>query len=306
MIKGIDISSHNGNIDFGAVKNDGIEYCYIKATEGTTFQDPLLEQHYSGAIGKGLKLGYYHYLVKSSAPESQAENFYNQIKDKQNDLKPCLDIETNGYDVMDFALRFIARFKELSSMAICIYAGPYFSNDNLDNRLASYPLWIAHYGVDNPMSTNIWGSNYAGHQYTESGSVSGISGNVDMNRFNEGMLLSASSVNVAEVSNPVSNYDDWTRRLQSECVAQGFSGQVIDGIPGPNTLDGCPRLEQGSSGNITKLLQEKLVSLGYDTNGIDGKFGYGTLRAIITFQGVSCISQDGVVGRNTWSKLLGL
>lgn len=100
--------------------------------------------------------------------------------------------------------------------------------------------------------------------------------------------------------------DSWVRRLQEECNKQGFSNQKVDGIPGSNTLRGCPTLKKGASGNITKLLQEKLVALGYSTNGIDGIFGSGTKNAIIKYQKSKGLSADGIVGQNTWRKLLGL
>ena len=77
---------------------------------------------------------------------------------------------------------------------------------------------------------------------------------------------------------------DWVRRLQEECNRQGFSNQVVEGVPGANTLAGGPTLKYGAKGNITKLLQERLVELGYDINGIDRIFGIGTLRAVKKFQ----------------------
>ena len=100
--------------------------------------------------------------------------------------------------------------------------------------------------------------------------------------------------------------DDWVKRLQAECNRQGFSNQVVDGIAGPNTLRGCPLLKIGARGNITKLLQEKLTSLGYGTNGVDGIFGNGTKNAVIKYQKSKGLSADGIVGQNTWRKLLNL
>ena len=108
------------------------------------------------------------------------------------------------------------------------------------------------------------------------------------------------------VQAPVSNTDDWVARLQAECNKQGFSNQKVDGIPGANTLKGCPTLKKGASGNITKLLQEKLVKLGYNTNGVDGIFGSGTYSAVREFQKTRGLSADGIVGQNTWRKLLNL
>ena len=100
--------------------------------------------------------------------------------------------------------------------------------------------------------------------------------------------------------------DDWVRRLQQECNNQGFSKQNVDGIAGPATLAGCPTLRKGASGNITKLLQEKLVKLGYNTNRVDGIFGSGTYSAVREFQKTKGLSADGIVGQNTWRKLLNL
>ena len=100
--------------------------------------------------------------------------------------------------------------------------------------------------------------------------------------------------------------DDWVRRLQQECNKQGFSKQNVDGIAGPATLAGCPTLKKGASGNITKLLQEKLVKLGYNTNGVDGIFGSATYSAVREFQKTRGLSIDGIVGQNTWRKLLNL
>ena len=103
---------------------------------------------------------------------------------------------------------------------------------------------------------------------------------------------------------PKNTGNDWIRRLQAECNNQGFSNQVIDGYAGPNTVNGCPLVKQGARGNITKLLQEKLNSLGYGTNGIDGIFGGGTTQAVKKFQRDRGLAVDGIVGRGTWSKLI--
>lgn len=111
---------------------------------------------------------------------------------------------------------------------------------------------------------------------------------------------------IKPVQAPVSNTDDWVAKLQAECNKQGFSNQKVDGIPGANTLKGCPTLKKGASGNITKLLQEKLVKLGYSTNGVDGIFGSSTYSAVREFQKTRGLSADGIVGQNTWRKLLNL
>ena len=183
--KGIDISHYDGDIDFTKVKAAGIQCVYIKATEGTTYVDNYLGTYYNGAKSAGLKTGFYHFLVGTSSPETQADNFYSNIKDKQNDLKPVLDVETDGFDVMDYTLRFINEFKKISSMDICIYTYSDFIS-NLDNRLAKYSLWEANY-QNSPFilpSNNIW-SLRAGHQYTDQGTINGINTNLDLDEFTQ-------------------------------------------------------------------------------------------------------------------------
>ena len=113
---------------------------------------------------------------------------------------------------------------------------------------------------------------------------------------------------IKPTQNKVFNIKDWVARLQDEWNKQGFSNQKVDGIVGPNTLKGCPILRKGTKGNITKLLQEKLISLGYDLGkyGADGDFGTSTYNAILKFQKDNGLTSDGVVGQNTWRKLLNL
>ncbi|KEI92223.1 GH25 family lysozyme [Clostridium botulinum] len=188
-MKGVDISNNNQRpIDFNKIKASGVEIVYLKATEGTTFKDPYCNEYYSRAKAAGLKVGLYHFLVGTSAPESQAENFYSMHKGKILEVISNLDIERNNFNVMDYALRFIKRFKELSGRNVSIYASPYFINDNLDNRLKQYPLWVAHYKVNKPMANKVWGSLYAGHQFTEHGTIPGIPGICDVNNFNTSIL----------------------------------------------------------------------------------------------------------------------
>ena len=137
----------------------------------------------------------------------------------------------------------------------------------------------------------------------------------DMSKFNAEDIANAivkglvgqTSNSTAKIKGNESNSkpsSDWVRRLQEECNRQGFSNQVVDGISGPNTLAGCPTLKYGSRGEITKLLQERLVELGYDTNGVDGIFARGTLNAVKSFQRDKSLDCDGVVGINTWNKML--
>ena len=109
---------------------------------------------------------------------------------------------------------------------------------------------------------------------------------------------------VQETNNQSIDTNGWVARLQTECNIQGFSNQKVDNAPGPITLSGCPLLKIGASGNITRLVQERLNALGFNCGAIDGAFGEKTKAAVIAFQVSRGLSADGIVGQNTWRKLL--
>lgn len=94
--------------------------------------------------------------------------------------------------------------------------------------------------------------------------------------------------------------DNWVYRLQ------GVNGSTQDSIPGPITLSMCPLLRVDSTGEVVKLLQERLKSLGFDCGAIDGYFGNKTKAAVIAYQNANGLVADGIVGPKTWSVLLGL
>ena len=99
------------------------------------------------------------------------------------------------------------------------------------------------------------------------------------------------------------NYDGWVARLQSELNEQFDKGLKVDGLKGPKTLSACITVKRGARGNITKLIQERLNSVGFSLS-TDGKFGGGTERAVKVFQKNRGLKQDGIVGTNTWDWLL--
>lgn len=104
-------------------------------------------------------------------------------------------------------------------------------------------------------------------------------------------------------SSKPSGYDDWVARLQSELNNQFKRGLKVDGLRGPKTLEACPTVKKGAKGNITKLIQERLNSVGFSLS-TDGKFGKGTEKAVKVFQKNRGLSQDGIIGENTWNWLL--
>lgn len=185
-MKGIDVSNNQGCIDFAQVKNSGVEIVYIKATEGITYTDPYLITNYNNAKVAGLKVGFYHFL-RANNPITEAQHFLRTIQCLQEDCLCMVDAELPlgqtiaqvSSNVLKFADYLISQGKQVG-----IYTGDYFYRDNLNNTVKDLPLWIARY-ASNPMA-----SNYIGWQYSDSGRIPGINGNVDLNNFSEEILIS--------------------------------------------------------------------------------------------------------------------
>lgn len=194
-IKGIDVSNNDGSIDFSKVANDGVKYVYVKATEGQSFQDGCMDSFYNYCKSNELKVGAYHFLVGTSTPEKQAQNFYDKIKDYTWDLTPMMDVETNFEGLADYVVRFIAAFKELSTLELGIYSYTSFIDylTDAESTIKDMKFWEANYNNDPWNLSDTFFTNRIGHQYTESGSVSGIDVGCDINSFTEDVLVSNSA-----------------------------------------------------------------------------------------------------------------
>ena len=94
---GIDVSNHQGRIDWKTVSKDGnVQFVYIKATEGATYVSPTFESNIKEARKAGLKVGCYHFLRATSYIHDQFKNFTEYCKQEEQDLAPLIDIEVKG------------------------------------------------------------------------------------------------------------------------------------------------------------------------------------------------------------------
>lgn len=316
---------------------------YIKSTEGVDYIDPMYYTYLNNVKGSGLLYGMYHFMSEKTDPASQAIDFWNAISGTGFSLFPALDIETNNQgrtpaQISDRCIQFLNKFKELSGIDCIIYTGGYFGRDMLDSRVKAYKGWIAHYGVDKPMET---GFVVVGHQYTESGSVPGISSNVDLNNFNDGILLSSggnSGDNNGGNSGGSSTYYDECKaynepniiEIQSKLLALDYTlgGYGVDGIYGQGTHNSIGNFQRNNGlvvdykfgpntrAKANEKLSAFLCGIPYKTPGptayiqrklgipIDGIFGTQTANAVKALQQSVGISVDGIVGPVTWQYLL--
>lgn len=189
-MNGIDVSQWQGNIRFLLVERAGIEFVYIKASEGIDLIDPFFRRNYNGAKEAGLPVGFYHYLTARSAnaARQEAHHFVSVTEGLVCEGKMALDFEdltglTDG-EINEIALAFLQAVEDYSNRQAAIYVDA--SNAmRLTPPVAAYSLWIAQYDVEYPdMSGNPW-NTWAGWQYTDTGRVAGIQGYVDRDTFTE-------------------------------------------------------------------------------------------------------------------------
>lgn len=188
---GIDVSKWNGNIDWNAVKNSGINYVIIRcgyrgSSAGSLVVDPKFTANIKGATAAGLKVGVYFFTQAVDEREAveEASMVLDQIKNYKISYPVFLDVESSGgrADKIDKATRtavckaFCQTIQNAGYNA-GIYANKSWLTTKLDpSALSAYKIWLAQYAAA-PTYTG----RYDLWQYRSTGSVSGISGNVDMN-----------------------------------------------------------------------------------------------------------------------------
>jgi len=183
---GIDISSHQGDIDWEKVSGDeAIRFVYIKATEGATYRSPHYGYNLTHAHRHGILVGSYHYLTTTSSIAAQVANFTRQAAVTNQDLIPMVDVETRGNwsrsQLID-SLRLMCDSLEAHYGATpMIYSTMDFYNKNLAPHFNRYPLYIGRYADSAP--TINWSGHYTVWQFSESGIIPGIDAYVDLCRF---------------------------------------------------------------------------------------------------------------------------
>lgn len=195
IYQGMDVSAYQGDIDYAKVKQNGVEVVYIKASEGTTLEDPFFKTNYNNAKANELKIGFYHFVRARSEEEAvrEAEFFAKVISGTSPDCKLAMDFEVFGSltkeEVNNISLVFLRKLEELTNKECVVYSDASNAKNIFSKELADkYPLWIAEYGVETPIDVGTWNS-WVGFQYTDVGRVDGVNGNVDRDKFTVDIFL---------------------------------------------------------------------------------------------------------------------
>ena len=184
-IKGIDVSEHQGNINWNAVSRE-VGYAILRAGYGKviTQKDKQFENNYKGCKENNVPCGvyWYSYATSEDTARQEARVCLEVIKGKQFEYPIYFDVEENSQFALgkDKVSKIIQAFcNEIENAGY--WAGLYMSVSPLVSYVSAdvrqrYALWVAHYGVSKPS----YSGDYGMWQYTSTGRVSGISGNVDL------------------------------------------------------------------------------------------------------------------------------
>lgn len=222
MIRGIDVSSWQKNVDFKKVAESGVVFVFVKCTEGSGYTSPAFERQWADSASAGLLRGAYHFFLPLENPEKQIERFVAAVEKEKSatpgELPLAFDFEghvainrVQPQIIVDAALRGLARLEALTGVPL-IYTGPGFFNLMLNGskirflrpaknalELTRYPLWQAQYAskpslmpwpipaIKTPSS-----ARYTIWQDSGSGTIPGVAGRCDTNIFegSEEALLS--------------------------------------------------------------------------------------------------------------------
>ncbi|MFC3802789.1 GH25 family lysozyme [Cohnella sp. GCM10012308] len=199
--EGIDVSHHNGKVDWPKVAADGISFAFLKASQGQLYRDPTFADHIKAARAAGIMVGAYHFVDAKSvlAAQLEAANFAESIAAAGGvqllDLPPVMDYENNPgglsqAKINEVAMAFLAELERLTGRRPMVYTGNSFGF-NFGPQLSAYPLWIARYSASTPPDNNQAWREWTIWQYSDgsaggvrangSRKVAGLPGAVDLN-----------------------------------------------------------------------------------------------------------------------------
>lgn len=191
-IRGVDVSSYQGEIDWETLSAQDIQFAFIKATEGSSSKDPNFSENYENAQKTKLRIGAYHFFSFDSPGESQAENFIESVPKTENMLPPVVDVEFYGdkeqnppdsESVEKELSVFLNVIEKHYGTKPIIYAAERSYNMFISEKYDGYDIWIRNVFTSPTLSD---GRKWTFWQYTDRAVLDGYKGDekfIDMNVF---------------------------------------------------------------------------------------------------------------------------
>jgi lysozyme len=193
--RGIDVSHWQNQINWTSVKDFGIEFAFMKATESTDFVDPRFQQNVAGSRNAGFLVGFYHFghplQSGNIADDARAEaaHFVSVAGPhiRAPGLPPVLDLEGRGLDgqppnrsaISAWARAWLSEVQRLTGVRPMVYANSDWAKNYIEADLKQYDLWHARWtrDLDQPPLPNdpgIWAPNWTFWQYSDATLVPGV------------------------------------------------------------------------------------------------------------------------------------
>jgi lysozyme len=183
---GIDVSYYQDAIDWPRVRRAGIQFAFIRLSDGATLPDTRFATNWAEARRAGVARGAYQYFRPDQSVTAQADLMIAAMRRDLADLPPVIDIEVDGglgaQEAAARAQAWIDRVRDHLGVEPIVYTGSDLWRNGGAEPLATQPLWIAHYTHDCPTLPPPW-TRWSFWQHTDRGAVAGIEGPVDLDLF---------------------------------------------------------------------------------------------------------------------------
>lgn len=291
--KGIDVSKHNGTIDWAKVKAAGVQFAMLRAGYGRydNQKDERFESNYKGATAAGIPVGAYHYSYATTAEQAkqEAQTFLGWIKGKTLTYPVAFDIEDKkqanlGVSLISDIIRTFCETVEAAGYYVVVYANKDWLTNRIDADCKSrYDIWLAQW-TSEPTYTGSYGM----WQYSSKGSVDGVSGNVDMNiayKDYPSIIAGMDGSSDTTASAPT----DTVKKTNAELADEVIAGKWGNGDERKQRLTAAGYDYDAVQAIVNKLVQPQetvyTVKKGDTLSGIAAKYGT-TYQKLAKYNGI--------------------
>ncbi len=186
-VTGVDVSHHQGPIDWPVLKKSGAAFSYIKATEGSSFRDPRFQQNWQASHDAGLRRGAYHFFTLCKSGADQAANFIAAVPVDADALPHAVDVEHMGPCSGGPAIAsvpaeielFLNRVEAHFGRRPIVYTTREFHDAHLSGQLLAERFWLRSLVLPPGFRQSQW----VLWQYHNRGRRTGVTGPLDLNAF---------------------------------------------------------------------------------------------------------------------------
>jgi lysozyme len=186
-VRGVDLSHHQGRVDWDALKAAGVDFAFIKATEGGDFVDPRFAENWRQAGRVGIRRGAYHFFTLCCPARHQARNFMAMVPLTPGALPAALDLEFSGNcrrrppkaELLAEIRLFLSLVEGHFGSKPVLYMSQAFHDAYLEGAFADYPAWLRSLYFE----PDYGGRDWLFWQFHNLGRLPGVAGPIDLNVF---------------------------------------------------------------------------------------------------------------------------